>query len=88
MRSSGGTAEGVIGHQKDNSSYDGHDKAINVQTRYPRHSEQAKQPGANDRADDAKSDVEDKSLARLVTSLLPMKPAIRPSTTQATIDMT
>ena len=48
------------------------DKAIEVQTRYPRHPEQTKQPAADTSADDAKSDIEDDTFSVVLTSLLPI----------------
>jgi len=84
---SDGFLDGVIGNQDYDRANDRHTEAVEVKSGHAMCSEEAKEPSSNNRTDDSEDDVEDETFSRFVDDLLPMKPATRPSTIHAKIDI-
>src|ERR1051326_6564106 len=78
----------VIKHQHDDRSDNRHEPAVEVETSHASSANSGKEEASDNRSDYAKSNVEKETLTGLLlTILLPITPAIRPSTIQPMIDM-
>jgi len=78
----------VIKHQHDDRSDNRHEHAVEVETSNASSANSGKEEASDNRSDYAKSNVEKETLTGLLlTILLPINPAIRPSTIQPMIDM-
>src|SRR5262245_38630859 len=77
-RSSGRRSQKAVSPQKDDRAHDGDTKAIDIQTRDPRHAGQAEQPATNNGADNAQNDVEDQAFPGLIHELVADEPCDQP----------